>query len=229
VKRAPIRRGRRAQIFLTLLCLALLGAIYGALERPSIDEFTTAAPLGAAAAKQTAAAPPSRFTLPPLNELGHVLERPIFSSTRRPPERVPGAPAQSASFVLVGIVISSSGRQALIELGEPSRLHRIGEGQVLAGWTVESILPDRVVVSQGAVREEVKPKDKAPKLMRAPGASPSGGAQPRPKEAAGSPQDAASSNPALPPELAEMLGLRPKTDAPPAVPPYAPKRATPAR
>jgi hypothetical protein len=222
MRRSPIHRGRRAQVFLALLCLALLGAIYQALDRPSIKGITTAAPLAPAGPRQTAAAPP-RFALPPLDEFGHVLERPVFASTRRPPERSAVAPAQSASFVLVGIVISSSNRQAFIEHGEPLLLHRVAEGQVLAGWRIESILPDRVVVSQGAVRQEVKPKDKAPNVARAPAASPAGSAQPQPKEAASSPQSAASSHPALPPELAEILGLRPKTDAPPAAPVYVPR------
>lgn len=162
--------GRRARLLLLALCLGLCGVIF--LE-------TRGDPIGAAAYATT---PPPRkpasirpapasFVMPPLRAYAEVTARPLFSRTRRPP--VASATATDASgFTLIGIVISSSERHALVEHGRPPHLERIGEGQELEGWTAEQILPDRVVLRRGDTRVDLKAREKprAPSSpRRAPG------------------------------------------------------------
>ena len=95
--------------------------------------------------------------MPPEESFAAVLERPVFSPTRRP---VPssGAAAQpttSAEFLLVGVVISDSERFVLVKPLSSDKLERLREGDELAGWSAVSIAPDRVVFRRGAMEEEI--------------------------------------------------------------------------
>jgi hypothetical protein len=155
------RTGRRAQIVLGLVCMALAGIIYQELDRPALEPAANAALAPPAVRRsETPVAVPS-FTMPPLRSYAEVTARPLFSETRRPPPEVSrGPPAQPSSFTLIGIIMSESGGHALIEHGQPPRLERVVEGQELDGWTVESILRSKVVIRYGNTREDIKPKDK---------------------------------------------------------------------
>ena len=103
----------------------------------------------------------STFSMPPLGGYSDVLLRPLFSSTRRP-ARDAAAVVPSSGFTLVGIVRSAHESHALIEHGNPHRLDRVAEEQELDGWTVETILDDRVILRHADVRLEVKEKDTPP-------------------------------------------------------------------
>jgi hypothetical protein len=100
------------------------------------------------------------FTLPPLSDYADVLRRPLFVEARRAPLHVAAAAeAPPLGLSLVAVVITSGERHALVQRGNPPHLDRIGEGQQIDGWTVESIQLDRVVVSRGDRRVELKVKD----------------------------------------------------------------------
>ncbi|HEX7968617.1 MAG TPA: hypothetical protein VF502_10375 [Stellaceae bacterium] len=148
----------RAPLLLSALCAVLLGIVYVELDQPAIE------------APAKAAVPPTRgtdkgqaqkpgFAMPPLRSFGDVLARPLFAETRRPPILSVPADARSSAFTLVGIVISARERHALVEHGQPPRVERIAEGQDIDGWTVEKILPDRVMLGRADARIEVKAKD----------------------------------------------------------------------
>src|SRR5262245_40574174 len=95
--------------------------------------------------------------MPPEESFAAVLERPVFSPTRRPvPSSGATAPSTtSAAFLLVGVVISDSDRFVLVKPLSTDKLERLREGDELAGWSAVSIAPDRVVFRSGAMEEEI--------------------------------------------------------------------------
>jgi hypothetical protein len=200
---------RRLPLFLAIICAALLAVIYAEVDRDTGEGAAIAAPTAPARQGGSAAAP--SFTLPPISDFADVLERPLFSPTRRPAEARPAEPAPGlpSSLILVGTVVSSEGRHALIQHGEAASLQRVAVGDRFGGWTVEAILTDRVVLSRDGSREEIKPRARAASGPAAP------------------PQVVPNVLPGLPPEVAEALGLTPPanpTAAPARQPPPAPPR-----
>ena len=157
--RPGIANRGRATLLLLALCIGITTVIY--LE---VNDAAPDLPVNAptAATRNTAkndGGEPS-FSMPPLGGYSDVLLRPLFSSTRRP-ARDAAAVVPSSGFRLVGIVRSAHESHALIEHG-PHRLDRVAEEQELDGWTVETILDDRVILRHADVRLEVKEKDTPP-------------------------------------------------------------------
>lgn len=145
---------------LLLLCLGLAGLIYIELDQPSIDSIATAA-IAPSREPAAAARDAPGFSMPPVRAYTEILERPLFSETRRPAVDNPAAPVdpRSTAFNLVGTIITAHERRALIEHGQPPHLERVSEGQDIEGWAVESIRSDRVVLTRADARLEVKVKD----------------------------------------------------------------------
>ena len=154
------RRG--LALLLGLLCLALATLVYGELQGAERGPVRPAvAPPAAAAALLPQ---PAAASLSPIEAYDEVLQRPLFSATRRPPPA--GAATNTLGtaegFALIGIIIAEDGRAALIQHGRPPVLARLHEGQALEGWTVAAILPDRVVLEHDATQHELKLKDRPP-------------------------------------------------------------------
>jgi type II secretory pathway component PulC len=161
VRRAWKRVGARVQIVLGLACMALAGLIYEELDRPAIEPAANAASARPTADQPVVPTAAPNFAMPLLRDYAEVTARPLFSETRRPPPEVSrGPPVQPSSFTLIGIIVSENGRHALIEHGQPPRLDRVIEGQEFQGWTIETILPGKVVIRHANTREDIKPKDK---------------------------------------------------------------------
>ena len=109
------------------------------------------------------------FALPPLSDYADVLRRPLFVEARRPPLHVAAAAeTPPLGLSLVAVVIAPGERHALVQRGNPPHLDRITEGQDIDGWTVESIQLDRVVLSRGDGRVELKVKDTLPVIPDGP-------------------------------------------------------------
>ena len=152
-------RPGRTPLLLAAACALLAGAIYVELDSPDIEPPATAAVTAAQQPEQKPAPDPS-FSMPPLRNFAGVLSRPLFSETRRPPlQPAVAADTRAATFTLVGTVLLAQERHALVEHGQPAKLERISEGQDVDGWTVEQILPDRVVFGRADTRIEIKAKD----------------------------------------------------------------------
>jgi hypothetical protein len=157
------RRRRVAVILLFLLCVALLGVIELELSGGA-DELQPTALAGPPPSqiKPVSLEPPS-FTMAGIASYREVLERPVFLRSRRPaPEERPGNVGQLSSLLLVGLIIAPEGHRALVQFGEPPRLQRVVVGQAIEGWSIESILADRIIVRHGDTEEEIKLKQKAP-------------------------------------------------------------------
>jgi type II secretory pathway component PulC len=113
--------------------------------------------------------------LPPIEGYSEVTRRPLFSPTRQPPANVvQDTQGNTGDFTLQGIIITDDGKVALIEYGRPPVLARLKEGQAVEGWTLQSILPDRVVLQHGGSEQEIRLKDRAgqPVQPRQPVAAP---------------------------------------------------------
>jgi hypothetical protein len=172
-------------LLLTALCAALGWKIYGDWRAASAD--AAAAPAGTAAPAAASAAPLAAadlaLALPPPERFAVIVERPLFSPTRRPappqaavaqaeaePEEPPpeaGPPADVepppvVDFTLVGVVIAGSERYALVERHEDGRVVQVPEGGGVGGWFAVRIDPDRAVFRQGAVEEELQLKYATP-------------------------------------------------------------------
>jgi general secretion pathway protein N len=144
-------------------CLGLL-IVIGAESLPRGSAEDDPVPVSGGVRASVGAQPV--FAMPPISAYAPVLARPLFSPTRRPSAQAGALPA-SSSFTLVAIVISADDRHALLGSGQPIKVTRVAEGEDIGGWTVEAILPDRVIVRRGDQHEEIKPKD-AKKIVGAP-------------------------------------------------------------
>jgi hypothetical protein len=144
----------RPAIALLIFCLA--GLIYWEVNpQPELP-----APKGPSPHRGgvTQAAERQDFTMPPFRSFGEVQDRPLFSPTRRPDAEVETSAApQATPSRLVGIVFSQSDRVAIVEIGQPASIERVAEGGRVGNWTIERILPDRIIVRNPAGRAEIKP------------------------------------------------------------------------
>ena len=158
------RRSGRPTALLLLLCLVLGYAVYMEL-RSGPDEPGDLTVTEAAVAPKPAAVPPAEpaFTLPPLEEFSETVARPLFLPSRRPLAPADDAPAEAGVvrnlFTLMGVIISTDERMALVKRRKSGEILRLIEGQRVDGWLVEAIMPDRVTLSQGEATEEMVLKD----------------------------------------------------------------------
>jgi hypothetical protein len=161
---------------LALLLLAGGCLLFGAIL---IMEF---APAGAEdevvaqAARSDAASPTTRRQNPRPEELvTTALARPLFSSTRRPPQDAPsGAAADSdlSDARLTGIVTTPGRRIAIFAVSGDKPL-KVAEGDAVSGWRIESITPREVSLSGPSGTKTLQPK-LDPSLAAPPGQPPIG-------------------------------------------------------
>lgn len=134
-----------------ILCLALGAALYQQYNRPpDLAVHSEVAAVGESAPGATAADP---FVLPPIAAFSEIVERPVFSPTRRPPsdfepepEAVDAAPSRSEPLDVIVVGIITGPRElALLRLRSGDRLLPMAEGDELSGWTLVEIEPFRLV------------------------------------------------------------------------------------
>ncbi len=154
---------RRPSLLLIALCLALGYHVWRTLEAGPIAIDADAAPTPPAAAVD---APEAPTELPPISDFSETVARPLFMATRRPPEpeeveveAEPTVGAQRNMFNLLGIVISSDERVALVTRRRGGDFLRLVVGQRVDGWLVVAIEPDSMTLSQGDEIEMLKLTD----------------------------------------------------------------------
>ena len=140
-------------LLLAVLCAVLGGRVYDEWQLSQqpvrIDE-----PSPAAAAPAPAAEAP--LVTPAAGAFAAIVERPLFSPTRRPPAAAPppapapevvAAPTPLApmDFSLAGVVISGGTRSALVQMQADGRQVRVAEGGAIDGWTLVTVEPQRAV------------------------------------------------------------------------------------
>ncbi len=162
--RNSTRRGGRLTPFVLLgLCLVLGYRLTGEHGLAAPD---TAFPVADGPSQAVSVATAAPYAIPPLAELSETVGRPLFSPTRRPPEPETTLPeetpvqATSGELTLVGVVIAGENRIALVRQRNDSKLLRVVTAQIIAGWSVEEILPTSAILRRGDVRETLVLEDK---------------------------------------------------------------------
>ncbi len=137
-------------------------------------DYLAAGP-GAQATVGLAEAPMTpRFDPPPIEQFSAIVERPIFTATRRTARRqpvAPSAPASSAGLILgryqvVGVVVTPGNRRVLLKRVGGAETIRLKEGEEIDGWTLVNVTRDDVVLESGGRREKIEVRDKTRKGIR---------------------------------------------------------------
>ena len=141
------------------VCLVLAAALYHQLAGPPTVPPGPPPVAVDVAVQPTPAAVP--FVLPGLQAFSEIVERPVFSPTRRPAavagEVVEAAPpsVQSLDVIVVGI-ITGPRKLALLRTASGSELLPLAEGDRLAGWTLTRIEPFRLQFQREGDRHTVE-------------------------------------------------------------------------
>src|SRR3984893_4912901 len=142
------------------------------------------------------------------------LARPLFNSTRRPPQDAPSGAADSdlSDARLTGIVTTPGRRIAIFAVSGDKPL-KVAEGEAVSGWRIESITPREVSLSGPSGTKTLQPK-MDPNLAPPPGQPPTGNAGgriPTPPAAGAGPRPPAAgagSRPPSPPAVAGGWGAK---------------------
>jgi hypothetical protein len=161
-------------LVLSVACLAMAGLVYAELTWPvaAAEDVSAASPPASASTPRDDVG--TKFSLPPVESFAAVTDRPLFAQSRRPPAQgSDDSLGPWSGLVLAGVVISPTGRQALILHGKPQTTAHVAEGQNVDGWVVTSILPDRIVIRGGTSEHELRLLEKAPATPTSPPGIPS--------------------------------------------------------
>jgi general secretion pathway protein N len=128
----------------------------------------------AQAVRSDPASPIARPQNPRPEELvATALARPLFSSTRRPPQNASSeAAADDLDARLTGIVTTPGHRIAIFAVSGDKPL-KVAEGDAVSGWRIESITPREVSLSGPSGSKTLQPK-LDPNLASQPGQPPVG-------------------------------------------------------
>ena len=105
---------------------------------------------------------------PKLEAFSEVVDRPLFSRTRRPQtstdvassEPSPALPVKKYQFLVMGIIITGTEKVAMLKpTGKSSDVFRAREGERVLDWTVETIYPEAVTIRQGNITDTLKLSD----------------------------------------------------------------------
>src|SRR3954452_11539538 len=108
---------------------------------------------------RSAAAPPNPVAAQSLEQLSTIVDRPLFSPSRRPPAPPPAPPpiVQAAeppappppppNLVLFGVVMDGESARAVVRSGADKKMVRAQIGDEIDGWKVSQIEGRKVVLS----------------------------------------------------------------------------------
>jgi hypothetical protein len=96
--------------------------------------------------------------LPPLARFAEIGERPLFNPGRKPVASPAVTPTSNIppDVTLVGIILDSQDRLALVRTPAQPFASALRLGATLSGWQLTEIAPDRIVLSAGAARDEIR-------------------------------------------------------------------------
>lgn len=115
--------------------------------------------------------PTPRLELPPIERFAALVERPIFTATRRSAPRRPGpgaAPISGAGtnlvlgrYRLTGVVVAPAKRLVLLKRPGDGKTIRVFEGETIDGWTLTQVSKTTLTLESGNRREEFLVRDKS--------------------------------------------------------------------
>jgi len=107
--------------------------------------------------ERSAAAAANPVAAQPLDQLSTILDRPLFSPSRRPPAPPPppvvqappppAPPPPPPDLVLFGVVMDGEGARAVVRAGADKKILRAQIGDEIDGWKVSQIEGRKVVLS----------------------------------------------------------------------------------
>ncbi len=169
-----VTTGQRLLVFaLGTTCMILLGvALVPWLVDPA--DYLAAGP--DAQAMTEVAEPPTapRLELPPIEQFAAIVERPIFTATRRTARRQPVAPSAPASsggrilgrYQVIGVVVAPGNRLVLLRRLGGAETIRLKQGEEIDGWTLVEVTRDEVVLESGGRREKIEIRNKTREGIR---------------------------------------------------------------
>ena len=170
--------------------MALGGLVYAEIHaRPVVESPQT---VGPASDESAIALPAARKPTSDETGIQAMLERPLFSpSRRRPVEQasLETPPPPTPDFALFGVAITAGTPVALVKRGDGTEYERVSEGGQIGDWTVGQIKTDRISIHQDGVDAELRLEFETP----APAASATA-------NLSGTPEEAGSSGAAPEPE-----------------------------
>jgi len=132
---------------LVVAALVLLPAAASA-QQPAATDKPAAAPAAGAAGDLSGV---------PLEHFRAIVERPLFSPTRRPPPSAAAEPdAGPRQFQLKGVVVSAREQHALIVSQATGKSYRVRTGDVVEGWRVERITGESAAFTKDGVETLVR-------------------------------------------------------------------------
>ncbi len=150
------RSGWLAPALMLGVCAALAWTVYWEIQMGMPEPVEAAG--GQAPPLSDLPAEPS-FVMAPAESFSAILERPLFSPTRRPPAEgtvtIESAEPE-LEVTLVGIIISSEEQIAIIKPKGGSQFVRLSEGDSFQGWVLETIEPDRITFQRGDIEEHIE-------------------------------------------------------------------------
>lgn len=167
----PKKRNKGVTIILLVLCLTLALLIageikYGAQWREEKMADLAESVKSAQSVHIQEDIPKVDLNFPPLQQYTELVERPLFMSTRRPPEpeeeesvaqeEPPSASPKKLQATLTSVVITPQKRIALVTDHRNGQIVRLEHGSTLAGWHVELIIEDKVLLTQGGEIQELE-------------------------------------------------------------------------
>lgn len=134
-----------------ILCLALGAAVYQQLTLPQGQPVESAVTPMVGSAPELDAV--DLFVLPPVEAFSEIVDRPVFSPTRRPASDFDPEPGivDSESTLSGGLdvevvgIITGPRKLALLRSASGGRMRPMAEGDELSGWTLVEIEPFRLV------------------------------------------------------------------------------------
>jgi len=197
--------------------LAVLGVVAALLAAVIGVELALGTPSARPAAAAKRPAPSESKLLPAVAPTApeaypETVARPLFIATRRPAPEAPSVPQATmvkGQFILQGVTIHGDTRIAFLREKSSGRTHRVERGKDVNGVTLASVDADRVVLAQGADREELVLS--VQKGVPLPAQPPAPGPPFVPPPAAGAP--------AVPNPISTLLGAQPVVGAGPFLPP----------
>jgi hypothetical protein len=114
---------------------------------------------------------------PPAETFAAIDQRPMFTPSRKPAVAAAAngeATLQPPDIALVGIMIDSRDRMAMIRTPSAPLATAYHLGANIAGWQLSEIAPDRIVLIAGGARDEIKLESNKPlpKQPQPPGPPP---------------------------------------------------------
>jgi len=161
---------------LTVLCAGLGGLLVVELDLIDLDLIGSGGLRPAAAlalpeapalpAAQGGPAPLPAFRPPAAEASAVIVERPLFFPSRQPAEPEPVAaaaepPAEPPDMALIGTIVTTSGRRAIVQSPPGGAAQVLSEGQEIDGWTIAAIETERVLLRRGDEEQAIALEDPA--------------------------------------------------------------------